>query len=110
MSITFISLCVFEEGLQDATARQLRKRKEKTGNQDSQEKKAEQTQSLKHPQGTAFMLSLRDPDTPKSRDGGGEHTLLYKTHALYLWSEEIYGNLIDCFFIFIDILELYLCW
>lgn len=36
------------------------------------------TQSLKHHPVTAFMLSVRDPDSLEGRDGGGESSLIYR--------------------------------
>lgn len=85
----FTSLCVFEEGLQDVTVRQLKKKKRNDRKSRLPgEESRRNTQPLKHPQGTAFMLSLRDPDTLKAKDGGGEQTLLSRTYSLHLLSRD----------------------
>lgn len=113
----FTSLCVFEEGLQDVAVWQFKKEKkeeEKTGNQNSQEKKAEET----HWNIPKAQRSCSHSETlTEGKRWGGEHTLLSRTHSLYClswdseWPEEICGYLIYCCFFFIDILgPLYLFW
>lgn len=79
----YIPLCVWGGITRCDSETIKKKKKEKTGNQDSQEKKAEETHSHWN-----IPKAQRSCSHSEGKDEGGEHTLLSRTHSLHLLSRD----------------------